>query len=347
MKSRSGQPLAHVRLAVVAVAARGDLRRRAPRTRRPRATSSSSACAAAMRSAKPLAQLRRRRPGARAGAAASRRRAARTAARARRRAPPPRTRAAATTTGTAPPASARSTQLRRGRGAVRGGHRDRGAGQVLGLRAVGGPGEAHAVAQPRAAARPPAREPGRAARSWPASRGRPAAGAARAGTAAARRAPPRPRTRSRAARRRRRRGRCSQVGARRDHLVVAREEALDQVARGGEARGAAVEAAEQQLDQLARHLGREDALGGGVEGADVQRARVAQRGRRRARRERLVHVHEVELGAVEQVLDRARHVERQRHRAAARGTGRLWPTRQHLRAARLGEQRVGVVGAAP
>ena len=58
--------------------------------------------------------------------------------------------------------------------------------------------------------------------------------------------------------------------------------------------GARVEAAEEQLDEAARHLGREHALGGRVERADVERARVAQRDRRRARRERLVDVDEVE-----------------------------------------------------
>ena len=114
-----------------------------------------------------------------------------------------------------------------------------------------------------------------------------------------------------------------EVRARADHRVVAREVALDQVAGGREARGAAVEAPEEELHHLARHLGRHEALGGRVERADVQRARVPQRGRRRARRERLVHVHEVELGAVEQILERARHVERQRHRAAAPERKRL------------------------
>ena len=114
-----------------------------------------------------------------------------------------------------------------------------------------------------------------------------------------------------------------QVGAGPDHPVVAGEVALDQVARRGEARRAAVEATEQQLDDLARHLGRDEPLGGRVERADVERARVAQGRRRRARGERLVHVHEVELGVVEQVLERARHVQRQRHRAAAPERERL------------------------
>jgi hypothetical protein len=100
------------------------------------------------------------------------------------------------------------------------------------------------------------------------------------------------------------------LGARRDHAVVAGEEARDQVAGGGRAGAAPVEAAEQQRHQLARDLGGEDPLGTAVEGPDVQRARVTQGGRRRAGGERLVNVDEVELRVVEQVLDRARHVGR-------------------------------------
>ncbi len=72
----------------------------------------------------------------------------------------------------------------------------------------------------------------------------------------------------------------------------------------------------------------------GVERADVQRARVAQRRVRRARRERLVHVHEVEL-------DRARAVPRSCARrrsaaplrAAAPRTARRAPRRRRSRAA--------------
>ena len=72
---------------------------------------------------------------------------------------------------------------------------------------------------------------------------------------------------------------------------------------------------------------------------DVERPRVAQRGRGRAGRERLVHVDEVELGAIEEVLERARHVERQRHRAAAPERQAL-PDRHERGAARLREHRV-------
>ena len=85
-----------------------------------------------------------------------------------------------------------------------------------------------------------------------------------------------------------------QVDAGSHDRVVAGEEARDQPARDVEGRQPGVEAAEEQLDEPARHLRRQHALGRGVEAAHVQRARVAQRRRRRAGRERLVHVHEVE-----------------------------------------------------
>ena len=162
-----------------------------------------------------------------------------------------------------------------------------------------------------------------------------AACAARAGRSAARRAPPRPRRGSRRSRVSSRARPRREVGAGADHAVVAREVARHEVARDAEARGAPVEAAEQQLDDLAAGPGGEDALGGRVEGADVERARVAQRGRGGARRERLVHVDEVERGVVEQGLDRARHVDRQRHRPRplARPDRDRLADRQHLGAA--------------
>ena len=77
------------------------------------------------------------------------------------------------------------------------------------------------------------------------------------------------------------------------HDVLRREDPLHQLARGLERRRARVEAAEEQLDEAPRDLGGEHALGGRVERADVERARVAQRDRRRAGRERLVDVHEL------------------------------------------------------
>ena len=98
--------------------------------------------------------------------------------------------------------------------------------------------------------------------------------------------------------------------------VLARERAGHQLRRGRQARGARVQAPEEALHEAARQQRREQPLGGRVERADVQRARVAQRRVGRARRERLVHVHEVQLDRAQQFLDRPRHVDRQGHRTA-------------------------------
>ena len=205
---------------------------------------------------------------------------------------------------------------------------------------------AHAVAQPRAAA-------ARRARARVAQPDRGAPVAASSGSRRSARRKSRSAARSSSAENTisggpsvgARRGR-SEVGARADQPVVAGEEALHEVAGHAEAGGAPVEAAEQELHHAPRHLRREDPLGGAWKRAHVQRARVAQRRRRRARRERLVHVHEVELGVLEQVLDRARHVERQRHRAAARRNGRLCPTASSEAPPRSREHRVRVRGQA-
>ena len=81
-----------------------------------------------------------------------------------------------------------------------------------------------------------------------------------------------------------------------------------------------VEPAEEDLDQRPGDLGREDALGGLVEAADVERAGVAQGGRGEAGRERVVDVDDVEVDPAEQVLERAA---RRRAAAAPRaGAGR-------------------------
>ena len=106
--------------------------------------------------------------------------------------------------------------------------------------------------------------------------------------------------------------------ARAQDAVVGREDPLHQLARRLEGGAARVEAAEEQLDEAPRDLGREHALGGRVERPDVERARVAQRDRRRAGRERLVDVDEVGRPDRERLLDRARDVERAA-RASRRG----------------------------
>ena len=233
--------------------------------------------------------------------------------------------------------------LRRGRHAGRGRHRDVGAGEELRLGPVGGAAEAHSLTHrarernsglERLHPRPHRRPPWQILRQLP----------QRAQEQAQRRAllleaeqdlhfavgrglP------------------VHHVGARRDHRIVAREEAGQQVARDSEAGGAPVEAAEQQLHEAARELGGEHALGRRMEGPNVERARVAQRGRRGTRRERLVHVHEVERGQLEELLDRARHVQRQRHvHGLPRGRKRQALAHgDHLRAPGLGEHRFGVL----
>ena len=187
------EPLAKLRACRPVVAARRRSRRRAPRSARlcgptrARRAPGGSACGSAR-------QGRGRRAGARAARPGSPRRAARTAARARRRPPPPRTGAAATPpaprrrpASAAPagaPARTRSTPPRRS-------WRPPGAAPPSRRRA----GQLHAVPQPSRQCWWRGGRPARAARSWRASRARWGACAARAGTAAARRAPPRPRTR--------------------------------------------------------------------------------------------------------------------------------------------------------
>ena len=156
-----------------------------------------------------------------------------------------------------------------------------------------------------------------------ASRASAGARAARAGRSAA---PPRSSLgATRAARTGSRRASCcrADVGAGQDHPVVAREVALQQVARRAVAGDARVEPAEQQPRQRPRQLRREQPLGRRVEAADVQRARVAQRDARRARRERLVDVDDVE---------------RQRRRAPPRSSARRRPAARRAPAPRRRER---------
>ncbi len=92
--------------------------------------------------------------------------------------------------------------------------------------------------------------------------------------------------------------------------VVAREVAGHQLGGGGEARCARVEPPEEGLDEAPGHERREQPFGGRMEGAHVERARVTQRRVRGARRERLVHVDEVEWHRAQQFLEGPRHVDR-------------------------------------
>ena len=88
-----------------------------------------------------------------------------------------------------------------------------------------------------------------------------------------------------------------------DQLVGGGEVALQQPA--GRRRGdrAGVEPAEEDLDQGAGHLGGEHPLLGSVEGGDIERVGVAQRGRGDARREGLVDVDDVQLPRAQQLFD--------------------------------------------
>jgi hypothetical protein len=89
-----------------------------------------------------------------------------------------------------------------------------------------------------------------------------------------------------------------------DQLVWAGEVALQQLLgrrRGDRAR---VEATEEDLDQGPCNQGREHPLLGFVEGGDVEREGVTQRRRGDARRERLVHMDDVQRVGFEQPLHR-------------------------------------------
>ncbi len=145
----------------------------------------------------------------------------------------------------------------------------------------------------------------------------------------------------------RRRGALERVGARQHDAVVAGEEAAHEVARGGEARQPRVEAPEDELDDLARDLRGDDALGRRVERPDVQRSRVAQRGARDARRERLVDVADVQHVLFEQRLDRARGVDRHRRPRAPRQRRQRLPDGQHPRLSPGAEQRVAAGAHGP
>ena len=99
---------------------------------------------------------------------------------------------------------------------------------------------------------------------------------------------------------------------------MAGEEPLDQVLGGRATRRPRVEPTEEDLDQRPRDLGRERALVGLVKAADVERPRVAQRGRGDARGERVVDVNDVEVDAAEQALERLADINRQRRGAGPR-----------------------------
>ncbi len=88
-----------------------------------------------------------------------------------------------------------------------------------------------------------------------------------------------------------------------DDLVVAREVAIDEVARRRTDRDPAVQPAGIPLQCPAAELVRRREAGVGVEGRDVDAGRLAQQEQRQERHERLVEVEHVEALAREHVVD--------------------------------------------
>ena len=121
-----------------------------------------------------------------------------------------------------------------------------------------------------------------------------------------------------AAGRRRLQGGLGDVRARPDQLVLAREEALEQLSCRLVAGGAGVDAPEEDLHEHPGDLGRQNPLDGLVKGGDVERLRVAERRRAGAGGERLVDVHDVERRRTEQPFEGPAHVQWERRRPATR-----------------------------
>src|SRR5829696_1261869 len=121
-----------------------------------------------------------------------------------------------------------------------------------------------------------------------------------------------------AARRRWIQGRLGRIRPRADQLVLAGEEALQQLTGGLVARGALVDPPEEDLDQHPGDLSGEHSLDGLVEGGDVERLGMPERRRPRAGDERLVDVDQIERHSTEQPLQRAADVKRKRCRTPAR-----------------------------
>jgi len=96
---------------------------------------------------------------------------------------------------------------------------------------------------------------------------------------------------------------AGQVHAVGDELVVAREVAVDEVARRGADGDAPVEASGVAAQEAAAELVARTPAGVGVEGGHVDAARLAQQEQREQRHERLVEVEHVEAFALEQGAD--------------------------------------------
>ncbi len=111
------------------------------------------------------------------------------------------------------------------------------------------------------------------------------------------------------------------IGAGLHQLVRAREEPLHQLRGRAGGHRPGVEPSEEDLHERPGDLRRQDPLGGLVERADVQRTGVAQRDSGGARRERVVDVHDVEVHATEQILERPAEVDRHRRRPGPGAAG--------------------------
>ncbi len=100
-----------------------------------------------------------------------------------------------------------------------------------------------------------------------------------------------------------------------DHLVVAREEPVDEMPGGGAHGDPAVEARGVSAQGPAAELVRRREAGVGMERGDVDARRLAQEEQRQERDERLVEVEDVELLALEHRADLAEVARRERERA--------------------------------
>ncbi len=142
-----------------------------------------------------------------------------------------------------------------------------------------------------------------------------------------------------------RRGDRTEVDARADEPVVARQHLGQGAPAGLGGRDPQVDPRQRPVDQRAQE-GHPGELLRPVEGGRGHARRMAQRGQGRARRQRLVHVHHVERGAGQRGLERRGQVEGTAQ--APPGAGRQGPRERgdgHL--ARRRQQRLGVASGGP
>jgi hypothetical protein len=106
--------------------------------------------------------------------------------------------------------------------------------------------------------------------------------------------------------------------SRRYHLIFAWEEPPHQLSRGLIAGDPGIEARKQESRQRAGELRREHTLRRGVKAAHIQGPGVAKGHAGGAGGKRLVDVDQIKLDGAQDLLDRARHIDRQRRGAAPR-----------------------------